>query len=203
MFASFQHGTIDYTPHQATIITIMQAIQKCKICCLTYKAVMEKAPKTYYIKPLRMFPHNNTLYLLAQKAKTPNKPYRAPRFNPLLAVHRIQSIEKTQTPFEFPKNFDFEKSYAKTFGIMKRESFPVTVRLTGWAKSYMCERVWSKDQKIKENPDGSADITFTAASKSELISFILSLGDKARILKPKWLVGEVKDKIEVLRGVYQ
>jgi len=202
VFTSFQHGTIDYTPHQKTIVTIMQAMQERKVCCLTYKAVMEKAPKTYYIKPLRMFPHNNTLYLLAQKAKTPGKPYRAPRFDPLLAVHRIQSIEKTQVPFEFPKNFDFEKTYAKTFGIMKSDSFPVTVRLTGWAKEYMCERTWSKDQKIKANADCSADITLTAASDSELISFILSLGDKAKILKPKWLRDEMREKIQVMMQNY-
>ncbi|MBM4311181.1 MAG: WYL domain-containing protein [Deltaproteobacteria bacterium] len=76
------------------------------------------------------------------------------------------------------------------------------MRLTGWAKGYMCERIWSRDQKIKHNPDGSADITFTAASESELISFILSLGDKARVMKPKWLVGEIKDKIQTMMQNY-
>jgi len=64
------------------------------------------------------------------------------------------------------------------------------------------EKIWSRDQKIKENPDGSADITFTAASESEVISLILSQGDRAKILKPKWLVEEVKNKIFTIGKLY-
>ncbi|MBM4311183.1 MAG: WYL domain-containing protein [Deltaproteobacteria bacterium] len=67
----------------------------------------------------------------------------------------------------------------------------------------MCERIWSRDQKIKHNPDGSADITFTVASESELISFILSLGDNARILKPKWLIENIKKYIEKMAFSYE
>jgi predicted DNA-binding transcriptional regulator YafY len=203
LFASFHHGTIDYTAHQLTITTLIQAMRDLKVCCITYRAAMDREPKTFYIKPLKMLSHNNTLYVLAQMARTPGRPYKTPRFDPLLAVHRMVQVEMTDTPFAFPSNFDFDKVFDKSYGFMQEDHFKVTVRLTGWAKGYMCERIWSKDQKIKENPDGSADITFTAASESELISFILSLGDKARILKPKWLVGDVKNKIQAMAQTYE
>jgi predicted DNA-binding transcriptional regulator YafY len=202
LFASFHHGTIDYTAHQQTITTLIQAMRDLKVCCITYRAAMDRGPKTFYIKPLKMLSHNNTLYVLAQMAKTPERQYKTPRFDPLLAVHRMVQVEMTATPFEFPPNFDFDKVFDKSYGFMQEDHFKVTVRLTGWAKDFMRERVWSNDQKIKENPDGSADITFTAASESELTSFILSLGDKARILKPKWLVKELKNTIGVLGQLY-
>lgn len=202
LFSSFQHGTVDYTAHQQIIITIIQAMQELKVCRITYQAAMEQAPKIFYIKPIKLFSHNNTLYLLALKAKAPNKPYKTPRFNPLLAVHRLKEIEKTDIAFEYPKNFSFEKAYGKTFGLMKKDQFKVTVRLTGWARDFMRERIWSEDQKIKVNPDGSADITFTASSESEVISLILSLGETARILKPKWLIDNVKNKIYTIGKLY-
>jgi predicted DNA-binding transcriptional regulator YafY len=56
--------------------------------------------------------------------------------------------------------------------------------------------------EILKNPDGSADITFTAASDSELISFILSLGETTRILKPQRLVWEIMEKIVLIYKVY-
>ena len=202
LFSSFQHGTVDYTAHQQTIKTIIQAMQELKVCRITYQAMMETAPKIFYIKPLRLFAHNNTLYLLAQKAKQPGKPYKAPRFDPLLAVHRVKDIEKTNMVFEYPKNFSFEKAFDKTFGLMKIEPFSVTVRLTGWARNFMRERTWSEDQKIKENNDGSSDITFTGSSEAEVVSLILSLGEEARILKPKFLVKEVKLKMRTMMQIY-
>jgi predicted DNA-binding transcriptional regulator YafY len=203
LFAVFQHGTLDYTAHQQTITTVIQAMRALKVCRITYRAAMDREPKTFFIKPLKMFSHNNTLYVLAHKAKTPGKPYRTPRFNPLLAVHRMLQVEITDTPFEYPPNFDFSKVFGKTYGFMQEDCFKVTVQLTGWARDYMRERTWSEDQKIKDNPDGSINLTFTASSEPEVISLILSLGETARILKPKWLVGEMSNKIQALRALYE
>jgi predicted DNA-binding transcriptional regulator YafY len=66
----------------------------------------------------------------------------------------------------------------------------------------MREKIWSEDQKIKDNTDGSADITFTAPSKSEVVSLILSLGDKAKIVKPKWLQRVLKKMIVAIIDSY-
>ena len=203
LFSSFQHGTVDYTPHQKSIKTIIKAINKLRVCEITYQALMEKAPKTYYIKPLKLFSHGNTLYLHAEKAKHPDKPYKTPKFNPVLAIHRIKSIVKTDVHFELPKNYDFNKTFDKSFGMMKEEHFEVTLLLTGWAAQFARERTWSEDQKIVEKEEGSIELTFNAASEPEVISLILSLGDKARILKPKWLVDELKNKIRSINELYK
>jgi len=202
LFSNYQHGTVDYTQHQNVIKTIIQARNKLKVCRITYQTALESAPKIFYIKPLRLFAHNNTLYLLAEKAKSPGKRYKTPKFNPLLAVQRIREIETTDIAFEYPKNFSFEKVFNKSYGLMKEDQFSVTVRLTGWARNFMRERIWSKDQKIKENKDESIDIIFTASSESEVISLILSLGENAKVIKPKWLVEEIKNKIQEITRIY-
>ena len=86
---------------------------------------------------------------------------------------------------------------------MKEEHFEVTLLLTGWAAQFARERTWSEDQKIVEKEEGSIELTFNAASEPEVISLILSLGDKARILKPKWLVDELKNKIRSINELYK
>ncbi|MCK5244885.1 MAG: WYL domain-containing protein [Desulfobacterales bacterium] len=84
-FASFRPGTIDYTPHQNTIRTIIDAMEKQKICKVNYRRPAAERTKTFYIKPLKLFSHQDTVYLHARKARSPGKPYKAPDFDRLLS----------------------------------------------------------------------------------------------------------------------
>ena len=75
---------------------------------------MAARTKTFYIKPLKIFSHKDSVYVHACLARAPGKPYREPEFNPLLAIHRIKKVELTDRLFEFPKNYDFEKLIARS-----------------------------------------------------------------------------------------
>ncbi len=201
-FASFRPGTIDYTPHQNTIRTIIEAMEEKKICKINYRAIWHGKSKTFYVKPLKLFSHQDTVYLHARMARSPGKPYKEPDFDPLLAVHRIKKVEMTERSFEFPKDYDFEKHFNRQFGVIKEESFEVKVEFTGWASRYVSERMWSPDQKITKKKGGKLVLSFTASSEPELIGWLLSFGDEARLLKPKWLIEEVAPKVERLHTLY-
>ena len=201
-FASFRPGTIDYTPHQNTIRTIIEAMENKKVCKVIYQAIWHGKSKTFYVKPLKLFSHQDTVYLHARMARAPGKPYREPDFDPLLAVHRIKKLEMTERSFEFPKDYDFEKRFNLEFGVIKEESFEVKVEFTGWASRYVAERMWSPDQKVTRRKDGKIVLSFTASSEPELIGWLLSFGDLAKLLKPKWLIEEVVPKVERLHRVY-
>ena len=149
-FGSFRYGYIDYTQHQETIRKLIRAMDERKICEVTYKAALSDKPKTYSIKPLKLFSHKDTLYLSAGMARVLGKPYKKPDFDPLLAVHRIQKLETTDRSFEFPKSYDFQKQFDGHFGIIKGKPFKVEVEFSGYAACYVSERIWSTDQKIKK-----------------------------------------------------
>ena len=59
-FASFFSGTIDYTPHQDTIRTLIEGMNERHVCKVTYKAAASEQPKTFNIKPLKIFTHRDT-----------------------------------------------------------------------------------------------------------------------------------------------
>ncbi len=135
-FASFFPGTIDYTPHQKTILTLIEGMNEHRVCKVAYKAVASERPKTFHIKPLKIFAHKDTLYLHALRAKDPwQKRWVEPEFDPLLAIHRFKKVEIADRtiPFEVPKEYDFEKAFNQTFGIIKGKSFQVEAEFTGWA----------------------------------------------------------------------
>jgi len=196
-FAAFHPGTIDYTPHQETIRTLIEAMDEKRVCKVTYKSPWNERAKTFHIKPLKIFSYKDALYLHAIRAKDPwQKKYLEPDFNPVLAIHRFKKVEvdHTKAQFEIPKDYDFQEAFNRTFGIIKDRSFTVVAEFADWAAVYVAERVWSNDQVIAKD-DGKITIKFTASSDTEVISWILSFGDEARLLEPESLRKEVAEKV--------
>jgi hypothetical protein len=126
-FADFIPGTIDYTPFYEIIRTLIQGMDKSITCKIGYQGIMENRLKTFYIKPYKLFSHKDTLYLHAGYARYPDAKFIQPDFDPLLPVHRIQSLELTDRNFVVPTNYDFEKAFNNSFGVIKGKSFPVEV----------------------------------------------------------------------------
>ena len=60
-FGSFVSGSIDYTAHQEHIRTLTTAMNVRKICKVTYKSIMNRRAKSFYIKPLKLFSHRDTI----------------------------------------------------------------------------------------------------------------------------------------------
>lgn len=200
-FAAFRPGTIDYTPQHQIIHTLIDAMEKQKVCRLTYQAIEAPRPKTFHIKPLKLFSYHDAIYLHAQKAKEPGKPYRAPKYDPLLAVHRIKAAVMTDVTFQ-PENFDFEKTFNQHFGVIKEEAFEVEVAFTGWAAAYVAERRWSPKQEIIHKGKDKIILKLASSSRPELMGWLLSLGAGARVIKPDWLVKEMKAKMAAMAQCY-
>lgn len=201
-FASFCTGTIDYTPYQDMIRTLIDAMDAGNVCRVTYRAVMEKKAKTYHVKPLKIFTYRDAMYLHARLAREPGKVYRKPDFDPLLAIHRLNKVEMTDRRFEYPADYDFDEVFEKNFGVMKDDLFEVEVEFQGWAASYVSERTWSSDQKIHYIGEDKIRIIFSASSEVELIAWILSFGEEVQVLRPGWLVQEIRKKIRAMVSLY-
>ena len=202
-FASFKPGTIDYTPQQESVRTLLEAMEKSRICKISYRAILARKSKTFYIKPYKLFSHQDTIYLHAGLARKPGQLYREPAFDPLLAVHRIQKVELDERFFKFPEDYDFEKTFNGNFGVIKEEAFEVEVEFTGFAAGFVAERIWSPDQKIQQLPGGKTHLSFSASSEPELVAWLLSFGDEARLLSPDWLVEEVKAQVAQMGEKYR
>ncbi len=201
-FGAMRFGTIDYSPYHDSMRSLIEAMQKSKVCQVSYQAIMEDNPKELHIKPLKMFSHKDTVYLHARLAKKPGQPYVEPDFDPLLAIHRMKKVEMTERDFEFPADYNFEKFFNRHFGVMKEKAFTVEAMFSGWSARYVAERVWSPDQKIESLDQEKIKVTFTASSSPEVISWILSYGEEAELLKPQWLVKEIAEKIDWMHDTY-
>ncbi|MBF0302913.1 MAG: WYL domain-containing protein, partial [Desulfamplus sp.] len=86
--------------------------------------------------------------------------YKEPEYDPLLAIHRIENLEITDMSFKAPDNFDFEKVYNQTFGVMKKDAFQLKIEFSGYAAKHVRERIWSHDQIIEDKSDDKLKLTF-------------------------------------------
>ena len=202
-FASFHLGTIDYTPHQETIRLLIEAMNQRKICRIAYKAIMEQKAKTYHVKPLKIFSYRDTIYLHARLAREPGRSYKKPDYDPLLAIHRFKTVEITDRSYKYPADYRFEDAFNRKFGLMEYKTFTTEIEFTGWAANYVAERIWSDDQKIKKISGKKIRLTFSAKSDTELIAWVLSFGEEARVKGPEWLVEIVAEKTTRVAGLYE
>jgi len=201
-FTSFKPGSIDYTPYEDSIRRILQAMEEKRICKIAYKSITAKRAKIFYIMPLKIFSHHDTIYLSARLATKPGRPYQTPLFDPLLAIHRTKKVELTDRPFEFPRDYNFEKTFNQNFGIIKEDAFEVEVEFKGYAANYVSERIWSPDQKIIKKGKGKVRLILNASSDPELITWLLSFGDEARLLKPEYLQKKIKNIANKIQDYY-
>jgi predicted DNA-binding transcriptional regulator YafY len=201
-FTSYRPGSIDYTPHKESIKTLLRAMELNRICEISYRSLLSERAKRFLVMPLKIFSHNDTMYLSARYAGKPGRHDARRDYDPLLAVHRLRNVQMTEHGFEFPADYDFERIYNSNFGIMKSGSFQAEVEFTGISARYVAERMWSPDQIITHREGDVLRISFSVSSEKEFISWILSFGDEARLISPFATVEALRGITERLHGFY-
>lgn len=201
-FSSQLSGHIDYTPHQETLKALIAAMDERKVCKITYRKLLARSPKIFHVKPLKIFSYHDALYLHAKKAREPGTPFKAPQYDPLLAVHRIEAVEKTRRPFRVPDSYDFESSVRGAFGVWQNEPFEVECEFDGWAAEYVAERSWSRDQTVERVAPGRVRMRLTARGEPEVITWVLGFGEHARLLSPPGLVKRFWTTLDQTRARY-
>lgn len=202
-FGIYRPGAIDYTPHQKHWHTLLEAMEKGRVCEITYRKIGEKKAKLSRIKPLKIFSYRESIYVHARYAKMPGELFKPAPYDPLLALHRFESVTMTDTPFQRPADYDFEKVFNEHFGVIKGGKFKVKAELTGWAAGYMAERRLSPDQKVTRKRGGAMLFEFSATSEPEVINWVLGFGREARLLEPAALVEKLRGQLEDVLGFYK
>jgi predicted DNA-binding transcriptional regulator YafY len=201
-FGVMRFGSIDYSPYQKQLLTLVEAMEKKRVCEITYRKIGEPRAKRSRIKPLKIFAQNESVYVHARYAKMPGQPFKVADYDPLLALQRFKTVKMVDTRFVIPKNYDFDRSMNKQFGVIHGKQFKVVAEFTGWAAGFVAERIWSPDQKISHKQDGRVRVEFSSSSEPEVLTWILRFGDEAKLIGPRSLVNELKSRLSCISELY-
>ncbi|TWI63404.1 putative DNA-binding transcriptional regulator YafY [Desulfobotulus alkaliphilus] len=186
----------DYRGKEKLIHTLTEAIQKRVVCNISYQPLDAEKKKTYAdTRPLHLFKHNGSLYLLFLFADS-SKPY-------ILAIERIDSVRPFPwKKFTLPEDFKAEDLFRDTLGIIRDKPMQVKIRLESGLVKYVQERPLMHNQILEKQDDGFYILSFRASGRPDLKKWILRSGGKARLLEPQDLRLEIEDEVREILQKY-
>ena len=120
---------------------------------------------------------------------------------------RMKNIE-LEKEFEYDKNYQDKVHIDPNFGIWNNESKPLKIELL-FDKSintYILERTWHKNQKCKQNEDGSVYLSFESNQLQETLYWLLRFGATVDVLNPpelkKMYAEEVQKMVDRLKNKF-
>ncbi|MGN0903400.1 MAG: helix-turn-helix transcriptional regulator [Succinivibrio sp.] len=193
-------GFIRYDNFSEVIEKLRYCINNRVCCTIHYKKLQRTEPLEYTFAPHKILMFKDVLYVsgyIVEASGIACKKLYSTQTN--FCVHRITDIRQLETSSQYLEYDDSQNGY---FGMMKNEPLKVSIRFDGSVENYITDRIWSDDQKFEYLDDGSFILTLTVQSTPELISFVLSFGDKAEILFPETLRNEVKEAATKMISLY-
>lgn len=190
-------GAIDYSAKRDIFQTLLAAMRDHKVCRVQYARPGQEAPVVHFVAPIRFMLSGECLYVPAWylwEDRDPPDPFKL-----TLALHRVISAQTMDRTFLKQDSLDEPSA---CFGIMDGEPFPVRVAFRPGAAVYVSERTWSQGQTLVPQPDGGVILTFTATSRPEVLSWVLSFGTEAELLEPEDLRAELAGAVRDLAVLY-
>lgn len=112
-----------------------------------------------------------------------------------LAFDRIVSLEVTDEPFNYPKDFDPASWFRDCYGIVRDTEVPVEtvcIRAFGKEANYLRDLPLHHSQKEIEVGEGYSDFELTLRPTEDFYTPLLSRGASIKVLAPQWLADDIR-----------
>ena len=123
----------------------------------------------------------------------------------LLAIDRMTEVKlgPGDLAFRHPADFDPQVWFAPAFGVM-RNGGPTTVLLhvdADWAQ-YVAERTWHASERLVPQPDGSLRLELEVSDWTEVVDYVLAMGEHVVVLAPEEMRQEVGRRLKAAARRY-
>lgn len=174
-FAFFSKGYIDYTLFFDEIDRIAQAIDEKMVLQLDYKALGADEVKHYLFAPHRIAGVNGALYVLGAVVN----PDLSFSFRSSFAIHRINKVTLSGERFAVALTELDDRFY----GLPWHEPRTFVIHFkAGKSTDYVRERMWTKNQRLRDLANGDLELELTTTAEAELLAWVRSFGSEAQLI---------------------
>lgn len=181
------------------IIEAMKQNVELRIDYQRYENKKEEHLQTFHIQPYALRVFNRRWYLLGYLKE--QEGLRT------IALNRILDLKVLANSFKLPENFDVRKYFADVVGIYVNKDCPVTkvkIRAYGVYAEYLRSTPLHKSQSKSHSKRGEfAEFTYRLCVTPELVTQLLSMGEKVEVLEPQELREEMKERINSMSHLYK
>ncbi|WP_430972713.1 helix-turn-helix transcriptional regulator [Sunxiuqinia rutila] len=176
---------------------IIQALDTNKKIEFDYKKYDDSVPKTVKLHPYLLKEDRHRWYLVGQK-ENQDKPTR------VYALDRMTTPRILEENF-VPKEIDFEKHFAHSFGITVTDEPPIDIILsfTPYQGNYLKTlKIHPTQQTLLDNHK-EFRISIKVSPSWEFYEKILGYGNSVRIISPSEIINEIRSKSKQVYDLYK
>ena len=176
-----------YAESRATIRLLNEAVLDRRTLSMRYRSGQNAEESERLLDPYKVWYHAGALYVIGHD-------HRKDAIR-TFAVDRILALDETPAQFEAPADFDFDAYTASSFGVVAEPADRVRIRFDRRWAAFVGEREWHASQRTTPLADGGLELVMEVGAGQELVGWILSFADGARVVEPASLVAEVRDAL--------
>jgi proteasome accessory factor B len=194
-FAPLQRPARSYARQKAVLSELRRALLLQRRIELTYQKPGTRKPVTYRVDPYVLVLHQYGLYVMGYS-------HRA-RDLRTFAVERMSEVVVTDEAFKIPASFSAAERERRLFGLMDEPPQTIRIQFSPEVAYLLKERQWHPTQVLTSRDDGSVILTMRSGGLEEITSWVLSWGDRAKVLAPPALVRAVHAQLAGAAGQYR
>ena len=162
-----------------------------QVACISNKKVkmeyesISSEDTTRVVKPYGIVTRNNQKYLIAYCENREDVK--------IFKLARIKSVEILHDSFTIPGNFSLKGFMKNYIGLFNDDSMNIKLLINKPFSKSVSEGIFSEDQVIVRNEDGSIIFQGIMSSKIDIIRWILSMNTSVTVLEPIELKQEIKE----------
>lgn len=184
----------EYREKTEELDDLFQAVSDLRPLTLLYKSAGKAQEERITVHPYAMVLHRDSIYCVGHHVE------RGEVRTFLLDRMRDTQAAVTER-FELPSNFNIDDYFQGEFGIFKSaERYKVVIDFDDKAAEYIRMRRVHPTQKLAATANGIR-LTMTVGNLTQLTSWVLEWGTRARVIEPAELVERVKAELDgALKG---
>ena len=187
----------DYKPKSNILKDCLNSLIRRKRLKINYKALGKHSVIEHELQIYTLLQYRNGLYLIGKTEK-------GERIS-IFSLERITKTETTGKFFNYPSRYNPEDYIDGAFGIIRNEgkSYNVIVNFDKGMNELITARKWHKTATIKILKDGTIQLSMTVSALDQVVPWVLSFGQLAKVLKPQELKDMVKEEIQNMTKTYK
>ena len=118
-------------------------------------------------------------------------------------IERIEDIQVTDETYTIPTDFDANRYFGSAWGVVvEGEVKTIRLKFDSGVARIIEETVWHPSQVLETQKDGSVVMTLKVMETIELYSWILSWGEKVKVLEPSEIRDDIIETAKAMLDIY-
>lgn len=195
-FLYLPHAPKNYAERTEELDDLFQAVSDLRPLALLYKSATRSDEERITIHPYALVLHRDSIYCVGYH--TGRDEIRT------FVLDRMRDTEcAVNERFELPADFNIDQYFQGEFGIW-RDPHPhkVVIEFDAHAAEYIRARRVHSSQRLATIAGGGVRLTMTIGNLTQVVSWVLEWGARAKVLEPPELIERVRAELSGALALY-